>query len=297
MNLYQEKDKNIFKTYLFISLFLVFIIGLGWFLSLYLQYPQLLYIAVGFSFVATFISYWFSHKIALAISHAKPIEKANAPELYNLVENLAITAGLPTPKIYIIPGEQINAFATGRNPEHAVIAVTQGALKKLNKNELQGVLAHELSHIGNRDILISSVVVVLAGVVAMISDWFLRMMFYGFGDSEDKRVGAAMLVVAVIAAILSPLIATVIQLAISRKREFLADATGALLTRYPEGLASALEKIGHDHVSLPQASNANAHLYISNPFRGKRGSSWIAKLFMTHPPIEERVKILKGMKI
>lgn len=294
--LYTQVSKNVFKTYLLITIFLIFIIGLGYVFSYNLQEPSILYIAVGFSFLMSFTSYWYSDKIALAISRARQITHKENPELFHIVENLCITAGLPLPKIYLIDEPAINAFATGRDKEHAVVAVTRGAIEKLNKNEIEGVIAHELSHIGNRDILLSTVIVVLVGFVALLSHWFLRFSFLGGRrggrDSEGGQIGAILALVGIVLAILSPLAATLIQLAISRKREFLADADGALLTRYPEGLASALEKIAKDQTPLAVANDATAHLYIANPFKGKRLSS----LFMTHPPIEERIKILRQME-
>ena len=285
--LYTQKDSNIRKTWVLISLFLIFIIGLGWIFSYQFESPAILIAAVIFSSAMSFSSYWYSDKIVLKISRAREIKKSDSPELYRLVENLAITAGLPLPKIYIIDEASPNAFATGRNPEHAVVAVTRGLLEKLEKSELEGVLAHEMSHIGNRDILLQTVVVILVGMVALLSDWFLRWSIFG-GKRRNNHA-----VIGIILAILSPLIAVLIQMTISRKREFLADANGALLTRYPEGLAKALEKISQDATPLKVANKATAHMYIANPFKGKK----VSKLFMTHPPIEERVKILRGMEV
>ncbi|MEK7659057.1 MAG: M48 family metallopeptidase [Patescibacteria group bacterium] len=293
-NLYSHRASNIRKTWLFISLFLVLIIAIGWIFSLAFENPAILYVAVGFSLIMNIVAYWFSDKIALSIARAKPVERRQNPEFYNLVENLSITAGLPLPRLYIINEPQINAFATGRNPKNSAVAITAGALAKLNRTELEGILAHELSHIGNRDILVSTIAVVLSGAIAMIADIFLRMTFW---SSDDRRGGALVLIMAIVAAILAPFAAILLRLAVSRKREFLADASGALLTRYPEGLASALEKIGEDINPMRSASDATAHLYISNPFKGKERKSWFVKLFMTHPPIEERIKILRGMKI
>ena len=294
MNLYTHKASNIRKTWLLISLFLVLIIAIGWVVSLVFESPVILYVAVGFSLIMNLVAYWFSDKIALSIARAKPVERREIPELYNIVENLSITAGLAMPKLYIINEPQINAFATGRNQKNSAVAVTAGALQKLNRNELEGVLAHELSHIGNRDILVSTIAVVLSGVIAMIADIFLRMMFW---SSNDRRAGPAILIAAIAAAILAPFAAMLLRLAVSRKREFLADASSALLTRYPEGLASALEKIRQDGNLMRSASDATAHLYISNPFKGKERMSWFVKLFLTHPPLEERIAILRGMKV
>lgn len=281
------------------AIFLIAVIGIGWVFSRIYNNPAILIFAVIFSLLMNFFSYWYSHKIALAIHRAKPIEKKDAPELYNVVENLTITAGLPIPKIYLINDLSPNAFATGRNPKNAVVAVTSGLLERLDRSELEGVLAHELSHIGNYDMLLSTVVVTLVGFVALISDWFLRSLWFrefgGGGDRENRgNVGAILMVVGIALAILSPIIAMIIQLAISRKREFLADASGALLTRYPEGLASALEKISKSG-SMRITNNATAHLWLSDP-HGKKISK-ISRLFMTHPPIEERIKALKGIVI
>jgi heat shock protein HtpX len=296
--LYTHAESNTRKTWLYLTIFLLFIIGLGWLLSYLLGNQIILILAVVFSFLMSFGSYWYSDKIVLAMTKAKPIEKKDNPELYRLVENLSITAGLPLPKIYIISEDQPNAFATGRNPQQAVVAVTRGLLEKLNRVELEGVIAHELSHIGNRDILLSTIVVVLVGLVALLSDFFLRISFWG-GDRRNSRGsgGAILLVLGIVAAILAPLAAVLIQMAISRKREFLADSSGALLTRYPEGLARALEKISQDPRPLKIANDATAHLYIASPFRGREKTSWFHKLFLTHPPVEERIKVLRGMKI
>ena len=276
-----------------ISLFLILIIFIGWVVSLVFENPVILYVAVSFSLIMNVLAYWFSDKIALSIARAKPVERREIPELYNIVENLSITAGLPMPKIYIINEPQINAFATGRNPKNSAMAVTTGALQRLTRTELEGVLAHELSHIANRDILVSTVAVVLSGVIAMVADIFLKMLYW---SNDERKGGAAVLIIAVAATILAPFAAMLLRLAVSRKREFLADASATLLTRYPEGLASALEKIGHDSNLMRSASDATAHLYISNPFKGKERASWFVRLFMTHPPLEERIRILRGMQ-
>ncbi|MGB9608809.1 MAG: M48 family metallopeptidase [Minisyncoccia bacterium] len=294
-SLYTEQEKNIWRTYLLFSVFLIFSIGFGWFFSYYFNNVLILWGAVISSILTSLISYWNSDKIALALSRAIPVKtKEENPYLWNMVENLCITAGLPMPRIYIIPEKQINAFATGRNPKNAAIAVTQGAIEKLENEELEGVLAHELAHIGNRDILVSTVAVVLAGIISILADFFFRMMFWDRRDRNSDSSGGILVLVGLIFAVLAPISATLIQLAISRKREFLADATGALLTRYPEGLARALEKIQKDYAPMNVASDATAHLWISNPFKK---SGFLHKLFMTHPPIEERIKILRGMNI
>ena len=302
MTLYTHAESNTRKTWLYLTFFLAFIIALGWLISYLVGSYAILVIAVIYSVLVSFFGYWYSDKIVLAISRAKPIKKEQNPELYRLVENLCITAGLPLPKIYIIDEAQPNAFATGRNQEHGVIAVTRGLLERLERVELEGVIAHELSHIGNRDALLQTIVVILVGVVVMITDLFFRIGFWGgFSSKRDSRDGGnlrvVMLIVALLFAVLAPLFATLIRLAISRKREFLADASGALLTRYPEGLARALEKISQDPNPLIAANNSTAHLYIVSPFRGRRSTSFLTKLFMTHPPIEERIKVLRDMRV
>lgn len=286
--LYNEADKNTRMTWIYITGFLIFVIGIGYFFANLMGNRVILYGAVIFSTLMSIGSYWFSDKIVLSMSGAKEVTPDNARELYNLVENLCITAGLPLPKIYIIEDSAPNAFATGRDPEHGVVCFTTGILQKLEKVELEGVVAHELSHIGNRDILLSTVIVVLVGFVALIADWFQHWAFWG-GDDEDNK-NPLLIIAGILLSLLAPLAATLIQLAISRKREYLADASAALLTRYPEGLARALEKISADQEPLEAANRATAHLYISNPFKGGN----IAKLFSTHPPIEERVARLRG---
>ncbi len=282
------------------SLFFVVIIFLGWFLSLYYGSPDILYIAFAFSVFMNFLSYWFSDKIVLKISGAKEASKEEFYDLYTLVENLSITSGLPMPKVYVIEDPAPNAFATGRNEKHATVAFTTGILQILKKVELEGVIAHELAHVKNKDILLQSVVVVLVGFVTMLSDIFIRSTFFG-GRDRDNKAGGIMLIVGIVLLILSPIIATLIQLAISRKREFLADATGALMTRYPEGLASALQKISSHARPLQKANHATAHLFISDPYKeqdeeGHEKISFFHKLFLTHPPVEERVNVLLNKK-
>lgn len=295
MTIYTQADKNTRLTWIYISGFLIFVVGVGYVFAGAMNNSTILVIAVVFSMLMSFASYWWSDKMVLAMSGAKVVTHENAKEIYHIVENLCITAGLPVPKIYVIQDASPNAFATGRDPEHAVVCLTTGIIEKLEKKELEGVIAHELSHIGNRDILLSTVIVVLVGFVALMADWFRRWTWFGGGDDNRDRgqLGLILFVAGIILSILAPLAAMLIQLAISRKREFLADADGALLTRYPEGLASALEKISSDTTPMRHANRATAHLFISNPFRGKN----VAKLFMTHPPIEERVKLLRGMDI
>lgn len=298
MNIYSEINANKTKTWLIIFLFVIFITTI---LFVYgrasgygLSYAGMGLIISGMMGLA---SYYYSDKMILGMSGAKQIVKKNNPQLFRIVENLCIGAGTPLPKIYIINDSAINAFATGRDPKHSVVCVTTGILDRLNKVELEGVIAHELSHVRNYDIRLMAIVVILVGLVALLADFFMRSLWFGGNRRRDDRSNAQgfFLMIGIVLAILSPLIATLIQLAVSRKREFLADASGALLTRYPEGLASALEKIAKDKEPLEAANNATAHLYISNPFKGKIEGSWFANLFNTHPPIEERIKILRSM--
>ncbi len=296
-SLYKNYDSNIRKTWVLMSLFFIFVIFIGWGFSYFYSAPEILYFAVGFSIIMNFFSYWFSDKIVLSMSGAKEVSRDSHRELWNITENLAITAGLPMPKLYIINDSSPNAFATGRNKEHSAVAVTSGLLQILDKTEIEGVIAHELAHIGNRDILLQTVVVILVGFVALLADIFIRSnMFGGRDNNRDGRTGLILLLVGIALSILTPIVATIIQLAISRKREFLADATGALLTRYPEGLASALEKISSYGQGLRKANNATAHMYIANPF-GAKARKGLHKLFMTHPPVEERAAALRGLKI
>ena len=296
--LYTLADSNTRKTWILMSLFLIIIIALGWFFSFLLNNRFFLILAIIIALFQSFISYWHSDKIVLAMNGAKPIEKKDNPELYRTIENLCIAAGLPLPKIYIINEAQPNAFATGRDKNHAAIAVTSGLLEKLERTELEGVISHELSHIGNKDILLSTIVVILVGVIALLSNWFLRISFWGGGRKRGERRDSSeafLMIFGVIGAILAPIGATLIQLAISRKREFLADADGALLTRYPEGLARALEKISADSNPLRTANSATSHLFIANPFRGEE--NWFTKLFSSHPPIKERIRALRELRI
>ncbi|OIO07257.1 zinc metalloprotease HtpX [Candidatus Falkowbacteria bacterium CG_4_10_14_0_2_um_filter_41_15] len=302
MTLYNNVSSNQRKTWLLLFGFSLFIILAAYIFAAAMNEPAILYGVVIFSIISSFVSYWWSDKIVLAMSAAHEINHDSNRELFHIVENLCITAGLPLPKIYIIDDSAPNAFATGRDPEHAVIAVTSGLLDKLAKAELEGVIAHELSHIGNRDILLATIVTVLVGMVVLLADWFRRWSFFGGRKSDDNREGGQLAlvitVVAIVLSILAPLFAYLMQFSISRKREFLADANGALLTRYPEGLARALEKISQDTEPLEAANRATAHLYFSSPFKEDSGKkvSWFTKMFMTHPPVEERLKALRGIK-
>jgi len=275
--------------------FLVLIVAIGYFVAWYLENPGILYIAVAFSLFMNVTAYWFSDKVALSATGAKEADPAQYLELHRIVENLAITAGLPKPRVYIIQDPAPNAFAAGRNKEHAVVAVTTGLLERLERTELEGVLAHELAHIGNRDILVMTVAVVLAGCIAILADIFLRMSFFGGGNRENKN--PLIMIIGLVAIVLAPIAAQLIQLAVSRRREFLADASGALLTRYPEGLASALQKISSYAAPMQKANHATAHLFISNPFGAHDAGKFIARIFSTHPPVEERIAALTQMRV
>lgn len=302
-DLYTHKDSNIRKTFLLFTVFLIVVIGIGWIFAHVYQNSLILIIAVIFASVMSITSYWYSDKIVLRMTKARPVTKENARELYNIVENLSITAGLPVPKIYIIDEPAPNAFATGRNPGHAVVAVTTGLIHRLDRSELEGVIAHELSHIGNRDMLVSTVAIILVGFISILSDLFLRSMVLrsmmgGRRDRRDNQVGGIIMLVGIVLSIVAPIAATLMHLAISRKREFLADASGALLTRYPEGLARALEKISSDPTPLRSATNTTSHLWFDDPFtHGLRGRKpgGMHRLFMTHPPVEDRIKALRGL--
>jgi len=286
---------------LLFSVFFIAIIVIGYVFSYAMDDQAILYFAVIFSVVASFVSYWWSDKMVLAMSGAREIDHDSNRELYHIVENLCITAGLPTPKIYIINDTAPNAFATGRDPKHAVVAVTAGLLSKLEKSELEGVIAHELSHIGNRDILLATLVTVMVGMIVLLADWFRRWSFFGGHRRGDNKgggqLGLILMIAAIILSILAPLFAYLMQFAISRKREFLADAGGALLTRYPDGLARALEKISADREPLEAANRATAHLYIVSPFKEDETHKigFFTRLFMTHPPVEERIRALRDM--
>ncbi|OHA82467.1 MAG: zinc metalloprotease HtpX [Candidatus Yonathbacteria bacterium RIFCSPLOWO2_01_FULL_43_27] len=292
--LYTHQDQNKHKTWLLMAVFFVVVIAITWGFSYVYQNPLILYVGVLFSVGMNIWSYWYSDTLVIKMSGAQPITREQYFYLWNAVENLSITAGLPMPKTYIIHDDSPNAFATGRDKEHSAIAVTTGLLATLNKNELEGVIAHELSHIGNRDTLLATVVVVLVGFIAIMSDLALRTSHLGGGRDRDNRAGAILMIAGIVLAILAPIVAQLIHLAISRKREFLADASGALLTRYPEGLASALEKISAYPHGLARKNTAMAHLYIANPLKNGGTASFMSKIFSTHPPIQERIATLRG---
>ena len=292
--LYTQRSRNVWRTALLMTVFLAIVTGIGYFVAYYYQNPVFLYIAIGFAVFMNVYSYWFSDKQVLSMTGAKPATRQEYFDFYTITENLAITAGLPMPKLYVIDDPAPNAFATGRNEKHAVVAATTGLLAMLSRTELEGVIAHELSHIKNKDMLVMTVAVVLAGFVAIIADMFSHMALWGGGNNDnDSRAAGVLMIVGIVAIILAPIAAQLIQLAISRRREYLADASGALLTRYPEGLASALQKISSYSRPMKRASHATAHLFIGNPFGAKAGN-WMNALFSTHPPTEKRVQALLG---
>jgi len=292
MNIYDQIGANKFKTAFYLGIFLIFVIAIGWLFSYIYDSVGILIFAIFIAFSQAFASFFWGDKIALSMTHARAIKKVDNPELFRIVENLAIAAGLPMPKIFIINDDAPNAFATGRNPSSSSVAVTSGLLSRLEKNELEGVIAHELSHIGNRDTLLMVVIVVLAGVISIISDLFFRISFWSGSGDKDNNNNSFGLIVGLIVAILAPIAATLIQLAISRKREYLSDANAALLTRYPQGLASALEKISEYKKPLRYNNDATSLLFIANP---KKKRSMFSGLFNTHPPIEDRIKALMAM--
>lgn len=281
------------------SVFVVFVVLAGYVMGQGLGYGNsFMWIAVLFSVLSSFVSYYWGDKIVLAMSRARPADRKRDFDFFTVTENLCIAAGLPKPKLYVIEDTAMNAFATGRDPEHAVVCATTGILSRLERRELEGVIAHELSHIKNYDIRLMAVVAVLVGTVAFLADMFMRSLWWGGSRrsrDDDRGMGSIFLVVGIVLAILTPILATLIQLAISRRREFLADASGANLTRYPEGLARALEKLSGDREVLEAATNATAHLYITNPFKGKEFHAFFSNIFNTHPPIQERIKLLRTM--
>ncbi len=302
MNIYQQIDANNRKTWLIMTILLMVLATLSWLFATALGYrgPDALgYIGFGLILggLINLASYYWSDKMVLSLTGAKPVEKKDAPELYRIIENLCIGAGIPIPKVYLVNDPSPNAFATGRDPKHAAIAVHAGLMEKLDKLELEGVIAHELSHVRNFDTRVMAMVAILAGTLAILADFFLRSLWWGGNsNNRDNRGQGILIILGVVAAILAPVAAQLIQLAVSRRREFLADASGALLTRFPDGLADALEKIAAYKRPSATASAATAHLYFANPFGGsKKVGSWIAGLFNTHPPIADRIKILRAM--
>jgi len=297
--MYEQIAGNKRKSVFLILFFVVLIFALAWLFGQMTEIGAYAVIpAFAIAVLLAFGGYYASDKIVLAVSRAKPVSKKEYPYLYNVVEGLAIAAGLPKPRCYIIDDTAPNAFASGRNPENSVIVVTKGLLQKLNRAELEGVIAHEMSHIKNYDVLVQTLAVVMVGVIVLLSDWMLRSFFWGGGrrrssDRQGGNAGNLLIVVAVVLAVLSPVIAQLLKLAVSRKREYLADASGAMLTRYPPGLASALKKLAADKEPLEAANKATAHLYIVNPLKDLKGR--MNALFSTHPPIEKRIEALEKM--
>ena len=297
--IYNQVDSNRRKTLLLMVGFSTFIVIVAYLLVLALGYEGVG--ALGFAGIILVVSglinlgsYYWSDKLVLGMSGAKSIEKKDNPDLYRIIENLSIASGSPVPKVYVIDEPAPNAFATGRDPKHSAIAFTTGILNKLERLELEGVAAHELSHVRNYDTRLMSIVVILVGSVALLADIFFRSLWWG-GGSRDRKGGSAIIFLfGILVAILAPITAQIIKLAISRRREFLADSYGALLTRNPESLARALLKISSDTTHSSRASTANAHLFIVNPFKGEQAKNWFLKLFSTHPPVEERVKALRS---
>ena len=295
MNIYSAISTNKNKTWAIMLLFVLVITTMVYVFSKALGYSgySLAGIALVFAGLTSIGSYYYSDKLVLATTNAKQIKKEDFPNYYRTVENLCIAAGIPMPKVYVMEEASPNALATGRDPEHAVVCATTGLLKILDDAELEGVIGHELSHIKNYDIRVMGIIAILVGFVAILSDLFIRASFYS--DSRETKSNTIFLILAIVFAILSPIAATLIQLTISRKREYLADASGALLTRYPEGLASALEKLAKDKTAPKNASNATAHLFIENPFDNRKVKNFFTGLFNTHPPLEERIRILREM--
>jgi heat shock protein HtpX len=291
--MYQAISSNRFKSVMVLLLFVIILVALGYVFGEYTGIRELTPVAVVFALIAVLTTYYYSDSIVLGMSRARPARKEDYPELYNDVEGLAIAAGLPMPRIYTIDDTAPNAFATGRDPQHAVIAVTTGLLQKLDRQELEGVIGHEMSHIKDYDIRFMTIVAVLVGTIALLSDWMRRIAWFGGGRSRRSSGGGIIALLGLALAIVAPIIALLMQMALSRTREYLADAQGAMLTRYPEGLARALEKLAADTEPLEVANKATAHLYIVNPLTEHKGM--INNLFDTHPPIEERVRRLRAM--
>lgn len=290
--MYSEIESNKRKTVFLIMFFIAFIAGIAYLAGLYFNDFTITIGALIGSIVYAMFSYFASARVALSFNGAHEIQKHDNPRLWRTVENLAITEGMPMPKVHIIEDKALNAFATGRDPKHAHVAITTGLLDALEDNELQGVMAHELGHIKNYDIRVSMVVFGLVMVVSILADLFLRMSLFGSNrDDENSSAGSIIAVAAIVAIIISPIVAGLIQSAISRKREYLADASGALTTRYPEGLARALEKIHAGGSEIKRQNTSTAHLFIANPLRRKSFSA----LFSTHPPVEERIARLRSM--
>jgi len=297
MTPYSQIKQNKAKTFLIMLIFIVLFSGFFYLVGLYFDSPNT-YLVIGLviSLFSSFVSYFYSDRIVLWTAGAKPATKKEYFDFYTSVENMSIAAGLPMPRLFVIEDDAPNAFATGRDPKHAVVCATTGLLSRLDRSDIEGVVAHELSHIKNYDILVMSIVAVLVGTLALVSDWLTRSFFWGARDNRDREErNPIFFLFFIIALIITPIAATLIQLAISRRREFLADASSVLITRNPNGLADALEKIASYKGVMKNISPSIAHLFISNPLKRKNHSSWFLNLFSTHPPIEERIRILRSM--
>jgi len=299
INVYEEQDRNKRASFLIIIIFVVFVVLSSWFIAKALDYgPGMIGVGLIFSGIMSFASYWWSDKIILGLSGARPADRRRDFNFFTVTENLSLAAQIPMPKLYVIEDNAMNAFATGRDPKHAVVCATTGLLSRLNRTEIEGVVAHELSHVRNYDIRLMSIVTILVGLVTLLGDWFLR----GFrirkkSNDEGGQLQVVLFLTGFVLAILSPIIARLIQLAISRQREYSADAAGVFLTRYPAGLTSALKKISMDTEPLEAANKATAHLYITNPLKNRHDQiGWFASLFNTHPPVEQRIKRLEAME-
>jgi len=291
--MYKQISANRTLSVVLIGFFLIILIGIGWFFTWYYHnFIYLIFISI-IALVQAFVSYWWSDSISLSLAGAKPASRKEYLSLHRAVENMAILAGIPKPKVYVVNDPAPNAFATGRDPKHASLAITTGLLEIMNKRQLEGVISHEMSHIGNRDTLVMTMVVVLVIIIAWVSDLFIRMQWFR-GNRDRNEGGGILIIIGIIGLILAPIVAQLVKLAISRKREYLADATGALMTRFPEGLAEALEKIKDKNSATKNTSTATSHLYIANPFK-RKDSNWMSNLFATHPPIEDRIKKLREM--
>lgn len=300
MNIYSQIQSNRVKTFLIMAVFSVLVVGAFYLFGLYSQSAEAyLLFGIGFTLFSSISSYYFSDRVVLSMAGAKKADKQSYFDYYTVTENLAIASGIPMPALYVIEDEALNAFATGRNPQHAAVAATTGLLKRLERAEIEGVIAHELAHIRNYDTLVMTIVAVMVGSIGIIADFITHRLMWGGRSDRDSQAGALIGIISfIVLVIVMPIIAMLIQFAISRRREYLADASGALLTRNPEGLARALEKISSDVRPLVHATPTTAHLYISNPFKkGSKSRSFIDGLFSTHPPAEERIRILRGIVV
>ena len=304
--MYERVASNVRKSWLLILIFVALVAAIGYVFGVYTGYGYYaVAFAVGLSIAMAWGSWYASDKIALSMSRAKPADEIEYRQLHNIVEEVSIGAGVPKPRVYVIDDDAPNAFATGRDPEHSAIAVTRGLIAKMNRAELQGVIAHELSHIKNRDTLIMTLAVTLVGVVVLLADWFLRAMWWGGGRDRNRGSGAG-LPIAIIGfalLLLAPLFAQLLHFAISRRREYLADADAVLITRYPDGLIGALEKLRSDQTVVRSGSRATAHLWIEAPIPraagegGTKSGTWLNRMFNTHPPLESRIEALRSSSL